>query len=135
MADKVKSKAIKRNATTFKLRQQRLEKDQWAVYTTNGTLLSKIREELSKKGIDPADGSYIDYSGGNRIPVIFVPFYIVKFLKDNKNDYPHYVSFHRKPRASSGGSVSEYGLWKIWMEGSKTPRIFLKKVFEGWGKK
>lgn len=132
MADRVRGKVIPKKATTFKQRQPELKNDEWAVYTPDINIQNGISAFMAEKGEGSCIAGEITYNGNKR-PVFFVPFYVVEFLKKNKANFPDYISFHRKRRAVSGPDT-RYGLWKIWMEGSKTPNTFLKKVFENWGK-
>lgn len=132
MADRVKGKAIPKRATTFRQKQPDLKNDEWAVYTPDENIQEGISSFMAERGEGSCITGEITYNGNKR-PVFFVPFCVVEFLKKNKAKFPNYISFHRKRRAVSG-SDTPYGLWRVWMEGSKSPNAFLKKVFENWGK-
>jgi hypothetical protein len=120
-------------ALSFRQKQPDLKNDEWAVYTPDENIQEGISSFMAERGEGSCIAGEITYNGNKR-PVFFVPFYVVEFLKKNKSRFPEYISFHRKPRAGASGSGSEYGLWRVWMEGSKTPNAFLKKIFENWGK-
>lgn len=128
-----KGKIVAKKATTFKRRQSSLANDQWAVHTTDSNIQNGIAEYMTTKG----EGSLIEGEHilwrGRKVPVFFVPFCVVEFLKNNKDKFPNYMSFHRRRRDSSGNDVP-YGLWSAWNEGRKGPNAFLKKIFENWGK-
>ena len=129
-----KGKIIPKKATSFKQKTKPiLEDDEWAVYTDDQNIQNGISEFLSEKGYGPNTTGEITYNGKER-PVFFVPFFVIEFLKKNKSKFPNYIPFHRRKRVGSFGSSNQYGLWRVWMEGEKTPSAFLKKFFENWGK-
>lgn len=130
MADKVKGRAIPRRATTFLQMRSSLQDDEWAVHSTDPIIISQIYEHLSRDAsADNIEGT-ITYKR-RKVPVFFVPFVVVEFLKNNKHNRPNYISFHRKKRAFSG-SDTQYGLWSAWREGKNSPNTFLKDVFKNW---
>lgn len=128
---KVEKSTQERKVITTKSQYTTLEDDEWAIYTLDEIILSKIYNQLSlENNVDSINGT-ITYRD-RKIPVLFVPYHIALFFKKNRDKYPDYVSFHRKKRSGVRGSTQEYGKWVAWKEGRSMPSIFLKKVFKNW---
>lgn len=133
MADRVKGKIIPKKSTTFQQRQPSLKDNEWAVFTNDEMIQNGISSFLAEKGEGSCTTGEIYYNG-KKTPVFFVPFCVVEFLKRNRANNPNYVSFHRKPRSGNRGTGTQYGIWRMWMEGKKSPNRFLIQYFENWGK-
>lgn len=134
---------IPRRATTFKQRSPDLKNNSWTVYTADKELKRRITSFLVEKEIGPCVDGEIFYNWWRnsispkwkRTPVLFVPSCVADFLKENKHQFPNYITFHRKPRDGNHDHYnSPHGQWKVWLEGEKTPSPFFETTAEKFKK-
>lgn len=106
--------------------------EDWAVFTQDAQLKNTIVTFLQREHREVSEG-LVDYQQKNGIPVIFIPYPLVLYLKFNSFRFPKFLCFHRKKIKCSSDVTSRQNTWKLENVNRESYESLRKEMMKEWG--